>query len=305
MRATSCQWVFSSGVFVTITRGYRSIILAIAGLIFIGVGEPSNGRTKAVPLASSEKSLMAATTSTVHHLDKTDETDKPCPKDKDNRNSDLCAQWKAADAAADSANASWSQFYLGIGGLAVGFFTLVAAGAAAVYSKLAASQTQRHADIAENSADNIERPYLFPAVRPTEAVPETGHPMRFSIIFQNYGRTPAKIVRIGARGFNLGVVNRDANLEEMKRSAAEVKFPGIEAVISPGGQTIERESVIIAAPRGENDQHPPPQETAAFVISNYEYADFSGKTWHGQAVFEYSGFRGYFSLLEHGESLVE
>lgn len=66
---------------------------------------------------------------------RSDPEDPGCEPDREDRESDLCAQWKAADAAQSSANAAWT---LGIVGLAIGAFTLGAAVCAAAFAKRAA-----------------------------------------------------------------------------------------------------------------------------------------------------------------------
>jgi hypothetical protein len=121
-------------------RGNRLFILAVAGLALVGAGQPPKGQSQAEPtkeqreISQSLKDIAAS----LEESDKPNEAEKPCPKEQENRNSDLCAQWKAAHAAADAAEASWYQFRLGVGGLIVGFLTLVAAGVAAYFAKKAA-----------------------------------------------------------------------------------------------------------------------------------------------------------------------
>ncbi|MBN8529866.1 MAG: hypothetical protein J0M36_11625 [Caulobacterales bacterium] len=71
-----------------------------------------------------------------------------CPAGIDDRKSDLCAQWKAADAAEESA--TWTRrtgIFTGIG-LIVGAITMAAAIGAAVFAKEAASHTKRGSDAA-------------------------------------------------------------------------------------------------------------------------------------------------------------
>lgn len=57
-----------------------------------------------------------------------------CEQGRDNRRSDLCAQWKAADAARESADWTRRAFYLGIAGAVLGLGTLGAAIAAALFA---------------------------------------------------------------------------------------------------------------------------------------------------------------------------
>lgn len=83
--------------------------------------------------------------------DSSDQLYAACGSGEDNRESDLCAQWKAADSA--KVAAVWTRqtgIFTGWG-LVIGFVTMVAAIAAAVFAALASGHTKRSATIAENS----------------------------------------------------------------------------------------------------------------------------------------------------------
>jgi hypothetical protein len=69
--------------------------------------------------------------------------DRGCRAGDDLRLSDLCAQWKAADAADSSALAAWAQ-------VGTGLFTLLAAVAAAAFAGHANLQATRSAKVAED-----------------------------------------------------------------------------------------------------------------------------------------------------------
>jgi hypothetical protein len=85
---------------------------------------------------------------------------EPCRHGDDNRSSDLCAQWKAADAAQSAAQAAW---WIGWIGAAIGAFTLAAAWAAARWARKAAVHTEESAIEARRAADaahDANRPWL-------------------------------------------------------------------------------------------------------------------------------------------------
>jgi hypothetical protein len=85
-----------------------------------------------------------------------DQTAFPCAPGRDNRASDLCAQWKAADAAAEAAK--WSGLtgiFTGVA-LLIGFGTLAAAVAAAIYARDAA----RHGSTAAEAATKSHEAFL-------------------------------------------------------------------------------------------------------------------------------------------------
>jgi hypothetical protein len=141
-----------------------------------------------------------------------------CPQGQDDRNSDLCAQWKAADAAADSAYWTSGTFWIGIVGLVLGAVTMGAAIAAAVFARRAAVATEetvgiareasiganealatasRNADaaadqvrISERTAHRQLRPYVHFAGAPMIS-DERGRRI-LSVSMKNFGRTPAK-----------------------------------------------------------------------------------------------------------------
>jgi hypothetical protein len=89
-----------------------------------------------------------------------DQLTNPCEPGKDNRNSDLCAQWKAADAADKSANLARPTFRLGILGAVVGAFTLIAAVSAAIFAKSAANATWKTVEVTREIGIAQTRSYI-------------------------------------------------------------------------------------------------------------------------------------------------
>ncbi len=107
-------------------------------------GNPASERTN----GSDLKHIAAA----LEKLPQASHPDTGCNQGKDNRKSDLCAQWKAADAAKESADWTRRTFKLSVAGLVVGFLTLAAAAFAAWYARHAAIETKRSADFAGRMA---------------------------------------------------------------------------------------------------------------------------------------------------------
>ena len=121
-----------------------------------------------------------------------DTADAGCKQGHDNRKSDLCAQWKAADAAAQSADAAWLQVWIGS---AVGILTLLAAIAAAVYAGAAARHTASSVAVAENLGRRGLRAYVeVDGVAWAEDGASGG--ARILISIRNAGQTPARFVRM-------------------------------------------------------------------------------------------------------------
>jgi hypothetical protein len=86
-------------------RSYRFIIVAL-GLIL--AGHHPNAEAQPQQAAPQERSAKALENIAATYDEQAERTERspdsnPCEPGDDQRNSDLCAQWKAADAAADSA----------------------------------------------------------------------------------------------------------------------------------------------------------------------------------------------------------
>jgi hypothetical protein len=125
-------------------RGYRCIIVAVAGLILIGAN-PAPQTSGQGKQANSTQTVSAKPQGADPASPKQEVAQRPdpgCNDRRDNRDSDLCAQWKAADAAYDAARAGESQVLIGWIGLVLGFITMGAAIAAAVYAKSAAGSAR-------------------------------------------------------------------------------------------------------------------------------------------------------------------
>lgn len=122
-------------------RNHHLALAAFLGFISLGASP--------VPSAAAIHAKAAPRPETVS----TDvsQSDRGCARGRDVRSSDLCAQWKAADAAADAARWSWWQMVVGILGVVVGAATVGAAIAAALYAKKAAEEAMRSATVASDA----------------------------------------------------------------------------------------------------------------------------------------------------------
>lgn len=186
-------------------RRYRGTLIAAFGVVLLGAALPPDERKSTQPQHSEQHqetigNPVAASPPPVQQANEPPSYTNPCQAGHDDRSSDLCAQWNAADAAQQSAN--WTTI-----GAIVGAFTLAAAMAAAYYAKEAARHTQRSADIAEKALLDIERPYLFvTATKPLVGVthdwadkPDNKRPIpEAAYSIKNFGRTPAIINEIRA-----------------------------------------------------------------------------------------------------------
>lgn len=126
----------------------------------------------------------------VQQADEAKNTRPPCGERRYDSNDDLCAQWKAADAAAEAASYAAPLYWLSVVGAVIGFLTAIFAGGAALFAK-------RAADAARAQLDGLERPFVFLSLSPDSGF--TG-PMTKAWVFKaqlvgtNFGRSPA-IVR--------------------------------------------------------------------------------------------------------------
>ncbi|MBW8294740.1 hypothetical protein [Sphingopyxis sp.] len=180
----------------------------------------------------SEAAKSSAKNASVRKFGSTQNADRPCAPGTEDRTSDLCAQWKAADAAEEAARWSFWQMALTGLGLLLGAITMGAAIAAAVYAKRAAKAAEDAVKTAETATDHAAkaaeaaivgtkqamegnriaresqiaqlRPYLY--VHELNAV--FGHLLSYDLIadtaeisltFKCYGQSPAKKIGLNIR----------------------------------------------------------------------------------------------------------
>lgn len=84
-----------------------------------------------------------------------------CRQLKSRDDANLCIARDSAEAAKDQASWARTSGIATWAGVAIGTFTLIAAGAAALYAKEAAIETKRGADVAEEAFRDFERPWIF------------------------------------------------------------------------------------------------------------------------------------------------
>ena len=171
-------------------RGYRGILAAITGLILLGAS-PSHERQGGQNQQSSSASGSTGSPSALHKTNPADASTQPCDKGQDNRSSDLCAQWKAADAAQSGAYASWLFGYVGS---VVGGLTLCAAIAAAFYARSAAIHTETSA----KSFVETERAILH-AIGGDVGEMTSDRRLCVAIEVCNRGRASGKVIEVGAK----------------------------------------------------------------------------------------------------------
>lgn len=140
-------------------RGYWVAGIAL-GLAFALLPPQNAGAQQQDQPAQEQVTVPPPAFGLIEQPQEPDQLTNPCEPGEDNRNSDLCAQWKAADAADKSANWAGPTFWLGIVGAGIGVFTLVAAVGAAIFAKSAANATWKTVEVTRGIGEAQTRAYL-------------------------------------------------------------------------------------------------------------------------------------------------
>lgn len=175
-------------------RGYRGIVAALIGLILVAA---SPGGQRSNPQQAKPRQDVSETLSRI--ADALDEANKPqreaadCPEGGEDRQSDLCAQWKAADAARQAAAAADWTVTIGWVGVVLGAITMGAAIAAAKFAYDAAVHTRDSNAIMRASEDG----YLV--IDKIEGIHREAlgtHFLLLDMTIDNVGRCAVRIHRI-------------------------------------------------------------------------------------------------------------
>lgn len=125
-----------------------SVCALVVAVCLAGTSQPANKASRQEQADPASAVSARAPSLAIPPHSHPEMEDLGCERGQNDRGSDLCAQWKAADAARASADAAW---LLGVLGLGIGGLTLLAASRAAHWAKAAATETKRSADIATNA----------------------------------------------------------------------------------------------------------------------------------------------------------
>lgn len=175
--------------------------------------------------------------------------DAGCAAGHDDRHSELCAQWKATDAAVNSARSAYWTMIAAFVGLVLGAGTLLAAWRAAHWAKAAAVHTEVGAEagttaneIAGDVAYRQLRAYLYPlSGQLTLSAGGLTASCPIRLTFSNTGATPATLnsytIRTGVRSqlrrIATGIENCEINRVETK--IAKIVGPQSETYLSISG----------------------------------------------------------------------
>lgn len=160
--------------------------------------------------------------------------DEGCKSGGDIRTSDLCAQWKAADAASDGTRWAFWQVVLGGIGLGLGTFTMGAAVAAAIYAKRAANAAEGAIAIARSNSEMELRAWVSLQVAEIGGFKIVNDMPHFtaSLHASNLGQSPAKSVSITlSMIFGTGV-REDIDATVAAYRSGEIKYH--DTILFPG-----------------------------------------------------------------------
>lgn len=167
-------------------RGYRCIILALVGWLSLSAQAPQPQAEGENPKATGN--VTERTPASSVEAVQSPQYERPCDRAQDNRQSDLCAQWKAADAARDAADYARLQFWASLFGIAGLILTLW-------LTRSAVRAAQASVAVAQDTGKRQLRAYLVSKkFRVTGIIPEHIPKVHFEL--KNVGQTPAYAVQM-------------------------------------------------------------------------------------------------------------
>ena len=271
-------------------RGYRGVLAAIAGLILCcgaspqpdskhsgeqqyRQGEPAKG----VSAATNQLATASISTESPPVIEKSVLTD-PCEKGQDRRESDLCAQWKAADAAARAA--LWAMIGTFVAALGtIGLFWQIHLTRKAVEDTGEATKAMREAN---EIARKAQRPWVSIAVKPT-VLESRGAAFQFEaeVSLTNKGSMVAKNINIGwelvwAAFMPFTEIQvRLAKFADRRTVGRKILIPGDTEVFRYWKGTAKSE-LPFDKPGEWKEGH----IGAVFLISVHYQSDGTGDEWH-------------------------
>lgn len=200
-------------------RGYRGIVIAAFGWLTLTGQQPSPPakaeQTQAQARVGDTLSNIATTDNEQAERAKRQPERPPCGTRQYERPDDLCAQWKAADAAADAA------WWTVIGSV------ISAAGLAGVlFALFLAFQSNR---IARDSAERQLRAYL--SVEPGGINQAVNQLARAPLLIRNNGQTPANGVMVFSK---FGLSENPVSFDPKSEGSGGISGERNDATLAPG-----------------------------------------------------------------------
>jgi hypothetical protein len=244
-------------------KGYRGAILAVAAwLILTGQHPDPEGLAKQAQtdrrVGDALTSIAATYTEQAKRAQSPDKLTEPCNRGVDVRYSDLCAQWKAADAASDSAWWAWAGGLLGMGSL-IGVL-------GALYLAFQANR------IARDTAARQLRAYVNArSAKVTVDVANGDIGLQIALQIFNSGATPAKIIyeewKFGTRINRVGAEEKAMWMVQMGRGHS------LERVMGPASDYLVGDGCLLQDMSSSRD------EVEFRIGALIKYTDFLGREW--------------------------
>lgn len=165
-------------------KGYRIIVVALVGIALSAASPGADGT-----VGQQQVSALDRIGNALEAANEPDRETVDCTLGGDARQTELCAQWKAANAAVQAANAADQTVIVGWIGIVLGGLTMCAAIAAAWFAAAAAA----HTNIANNITRDSQRAWITLEIEPRLIAPGAGDGLEFVINFiaKNIGQTAA------------------------------------------------------------------------------------------------------------------
>jgi hypothetical protein len=195
-------------------RSYRHIFFALVGWLSLANAQsPSTNAQQPKAEANQAQPAPAPTLPPVQPVEPVEsgELYRPCEEGQDARNSDLCAQWKAADAARDAADWTYWGVLLGIVGTIGLFWTLYYTRAAVKAAQeatkdaddaieIARTNARAATDLAATSREAMEndlRAWIGVSCEVSDCrYSDFGFTASVEVQLRNYGKSPAPVAEV-------------------------------------------------------------------------------------------------------------
>jgi hypothetical protein len=238
-------------------RGYRLFVLALGLVLSCAIhADAKGGNEQAQADQTITKSLgdiAAANRQKAERAQRADQDEAPCGQGKYGSSADLCAQWKAADAAADSAWWAW----------VAAISTIISTAAVLV----AIGLTYQANAIARSTAKRELRAYIFPAGFNLDwqlNLKDGAQNAVLNVVIKNSGTTPARRFQIDIR--------HSFEFSELDQFSAIAAY-GQYSLLGPN-ETINSPSIRIPADEVTRSFREP---APVYVFGGFFYEDIFGE----------------------------
>jgi hypothetical protein len=260
------------------SRSYWRYIAAAVGLALLGASPPpraENSSEQANTQAETRQRPPTVTPSISKAVEQVQRPilERPCRDGEDERQSDLCAQWKAANSASDAA--WWAMIGIVVATIGTtGLYWQIYLTRRAVQDTGEATAAMRDAnEIAETAARRNLRPFVY--VKEMKIIhPQPGfeHP-RISILVKNGGQSPAMtlVVTIGICFAGRNAAFRFLPYEDM--------LAGVGNTLPQGGEANPMRQFLYLTPEAQKPIRD--GKRGMYIRASWEYWDFFDRRHHG------------------------